>query len=565
MASYNMLPTDDKQYSSDDDSDCSGSSIDEGGDLGLGLGLKPGAISKNPVFVENVHVTNNGAMETTHFVDRRESVSSDPSDSNRGRQPGNSSPTTTAPRRSNSFDKLKWNGGNTTTDPTTNKKRFLFGGRFTTSGVVKSTSSETGEKTYPNFVSSKRNLSVSNDCSRCGGDVIAPIGTSIRQQKLLFEQDKEDLLQKGAVDVELPKYDFPGVSIPCWTQSHQEDLEDKLARAEQEVEILRAELDRCQKQLDAKYRAIQILQKQSQVAQGEHDMSSLKIRELTRGMQQEVAPLVCMGDLSTMGKSRFTLLQERCNRTCKENASLMATLDERTLELKRLHAEKMAVRRERDELLALLDVQERMKYERNRTSQSDDAYSDFSSNEVYLAVLGACNCRQTNPEPCGCAYAAANLRKETIKLREDIELHKGRREEAYTTVDAYRMAFEEQLHRNRSLTMKIAELTAPTEKKFNKAKNVLRWLVRQLNEDLTYDQTIPTVEPLNENGNVSDRNSNDLLKCQNEQEIIAYLLEKLNDKSEALAHQRLAARMLASRTKELEERLHLVDETVPRT
>ena len=39
---------------------------------------------------------------------------------------------------------------------------------------------------------------------------------------------------------------------------------------------------------------------------------------------------------------------------------------------------------------------------------------------LQLAVLGACKCRLSNPEPCGCAHAAANLRKEVAKLREEV-------------------------------------------------------------------------------------------------------------------------------------------------
>ena len=33
-----------------------------------------------------------------------------------------------------------------------------------------------------------------------------------------------------------------------------------------------------------------------------------------------------------------------------------------------------------------------------------------------LAILGACQCRKDNPDPCGCSYAAANLKREVALL-----------------------------------------------------------------------------------------------------------------------------------------------------
>ena len=39
---------------------------------------------------------------------------------------------------------------------------------------------------------------------------------------------------------------------------------------------------------------------------------------------------------------------------------------------------------------------------------------------LQLAVLGACKCRVTSPEPCGCAHAAAALRRELCKLKEQV-------------------------------------------------------------------------------------------------------------------------------------------------
>ncbi len=50
-----------------------------------------------------------------------------------------------------------------------------------------------------------------------------------------------------------------------------------------------------------------------------------------------------------------------------------------------------AIQRERDELLALLDVQERQRYEATKShpSQDDQAYNNFTSAEVKWTLLHA--------------------------------------------------------------------------------------------------------------------------------------------------------------------------------
>lgn len=221
----------------------------------------------------------------------------------------------------------------------------------------------------------------------------------------------------------------------------------------------------------------------------------------------------------------------------------MATLEKRTEELRRVKAEKMALRRENDELLALLDVQERAKYESTRSESSEENYCTFSSTE--LAVLGACRCRISSPDPCGCALAAANLKKNIIKLKDELHLYKNRRDEAYCTVDAYRKAFEEQLQRNKDLNLKLVNITTGRTSSgaltgTSKAKLALRWLIGSLNDD----------ELAESEGNVSSGGP-----AMSEYEFITYLTELLNEKKEALAHQKLAAQVLAERVKVLEDKL----------
>ena len=58
-------------------------------------------------------------------------------------------------------------------------------------------------------------------------------------------------------------------------------------------------------------------------------------------------------------------------------------------------------------------------------------------------------------------------------------------EEAKIVTDTYRMAFEEQLARNRELIKTLAEMTAePQMSRVEKAKGAIRWLIKQLNEGM---------------------------------------------------------------------------------
>ncbi|XP_064630609.1 coiled-coil domain-containing protein 125-like isoform X5 [Lineus longissimus] len=546
----------------------------EGGDLGLGFGLKPGGLPRSPAPERRLsnHVSSpasvtNSEPDLHRDVDRF-IIDSDKSGSKlerscslhcnerdkRGLRYGNNVNVTTK-RSTFSSRRAKTESDTESTIDTRS--------RGTESDDEDSVLTENGEDEFPQFAE-------------------VALGTSIRQQKQLFEHDIHEMYKsytKGTT--QRPRCSTIRGSIhspmtACWGCDDEMDIDEKLKKTELEVEILRNELERCQKQLEAKYKAIQVLHKKSQVAQCEHDVSEHKIREMTHIMEQEINKLQFELEYrqGTLMESQQTWAQ-RFDSVCQENVSLVQLLEDRTEELRRMYAEKMGLARERDELLALLDVKERLKYEQNRQSTpSDDAYGRFSSNE--LAVLGACNCRGSNPDPCGCAYAAANLRKENIKLREEIELHKKRREEAYSTVDAYRMAFEEQLFKNKAMTMKMADLSLPSPNKKKKALGALKWLVKQLNDDeppprqrqnaKNHDDEDAKEMLTNSNDTSPSDNEriySDISGCQSEKEIIQVLLEKLSDKSEVLAQQKIAARMLASRTKELEQKLLLQEDGKP--
>ncbi|KAL8601250.1 hypothetical protein ACOMHN_003194 [Nucella lapillus] len=335
---------------------------------------------------------------------------------------------------------------------------------------------------------------------------------------------------------------------------------------QQEVEELKQDLEICRQRLDAKYNAIAILKKQAEEINHEHVTSEMKAKETSLKLaEQEVNKLQfeLQWRESSFQDSQQTWAQ-RFDRVCQENALLTAQLEARSEELRRANSQKLALRQERDELLALLDIKERNKYERSH-SQLEEDFSHYSTTEVSLcpslpplqfelAVLGACRCRgANNTEPCGCAYAAANLMREVYKLREEAKLILQRREEAYLTVDAYRIAFEEQLHKSRAMTQQLAAM-ATTSSRTVKAKAAIKWLLTVL-----ADEEYPRVKNM-DGAESNKRHDKASLESLTLHELVSLLTDMLHEKKEALIHQKLAGQVLSSRLQEAERKLQSLTE-----
>ncbi len=108
--------------------------------------------------------------------------------------------------------------------------------------------------------------------------------------------------------------------------------------------------------------------------------------------------------------------------------------------------------------------------------------TDEGRGAIELAVLGACACPGCSP--CRCAQAAARLKRQVARSREEAVAACQRAEDAYVVVDAYRNAFEEQLTRNRALTLRVgAAVTAgPGGARGGRMRELVRWVGRQLHE-----------------------------------------------------------------------------------
>ncbi|CAC5383379.1 unnamed protein product [Mytilus coruscus] len=341
----------------------------------------------------------------------------------------------------------------------------------------------------------------------------------------------------------------------------KEEIERKLKTAEEEVEELKCEIEVYQKRLDAKYKAIAILREQSKKLQDFREVQKKKSYIYNHSLEQEVNKLHFELDQKEVSlENSQAIWAERFDNVCRENSSLTSVLEEKNKALQKVAAQNKGLSRERDELLALLDVKERERYMKTCSRSSDDHYNNYTSAEI--AVLGACKCRVTSPEPCGCAHAAAHLRQEVSRLKSQVESHKKRKKEVMLTVDAYRQAFEEQLQKNKVFLSQLTSMAVPGTNKLDRAKAVFRFLLETLNDGkyynngnqfVKYDLMRRTVSNSKlgvcmENGEVDNRPLTD-------RELVLVLTQILHERNEAYAHQKIASQVLAEKVQQLEAQL----------
>ncbi|KAI0214624.1 hypothetical protein LSAT2_000269 [Lamellibrachia satsuma] len=403
-----------------------------------------------------------------------------------------------------------------------------------------------------------------------------------RQNRAACEMEGGDLglgrgLKPGAISKEEPNLEFPPTdrdtisSEKSTVSQWEKTLEIQLNKARQEIECLQKDLLQCRDQLSSKVKVIQMLHSQSLASQTEDKNVISKLKRLNRSLQEEVNRLVF--ELEHKDSSVTTSEQtwtERFNSMATENVTLHDVLQDKTEEMRQLHLSNIALQRERVELLALMEVKERQRYETLSSPTSVDDYNTFSSFE--LAVLGACQCRLQNAAPCSCAQTAANLKRDIRRLKDSVEMHKKHHQEALVTVDAYRVAFEEQLSRNKTFAKKMADVAIATtpvatkslsmEERLDKAKAVLKFLIQTMTGD--FPQQRPSTFPVGtqvwscagfRREGPRAATADEQLVGKTHEELTQILVEMMSERSEALAHQRLAARLLAQHTRELEEKL----------
>ncbi|NXG11030.1 CC125 protein, partial [Sakesphorus luctuosus] len=241
------------------------------------------------------------------------------------------------------------------------------------------------------------------------------------------------------------------------TEVSNEELKQQLWEALEEAEMLKVELEACQRQLQGKDEALRILQSMAVFDKAtSHTKAMLqKTEEEKRTLEKEISILQWEIEFD---QDRFKIIEdtwtEKYDRIYCENAAFKEALKLRTEEVKMLKAENAILNQQCSEFLAMLDVKQQKVVQENMSLNTSDI-TDFTALE--LSVLGACSCSPPEGQPCPCARAAALARKQLLHLREQSESLKKSRDEAFLMADAFRIAFEQQLMQRKDQALRLAE------------------------------------------------------------------------------------------------------------
>lgn len=318
------------------------------------------------------------------------------------------------------------------------------------------------------------------------------------------------------------------------------ELRHRLHETLEEVEILKTELEAFQRQLEGKEEALKILQSMAVLDKAtSHTQAVLqKTIEQKRSLEKEVNALQWEIEFD---HNRFKNIEEswtqKHDRLNCENAVLKETLKVKTEEVKMLKAENAILNQHYLETLTMLDIAQ-LKTAEESTRRGLSGLTEASSLE--LTVLGACLCHGPGGGPCSCAEIAVSTQKTLLQLRQELWLSQKSREEAHMMADAFRIAFEQQLMRKNEQTLKWTQM----DKICEKATKWINW--KNLQDDgLTSPRNKKTFRQKLLSLFSTDNSSKKTKDQDNPQEDLKMLVDLLNDKEAALAHQRKVSYMLA--------------------
>ncbi|XP_071337828.1 coiled-coil domain-containing protein 125 isoform X2 [Trachinotus anak] len=324
----------------------------------------------------------------------------------------------------------------------------------------------------------------------------------------------------------------------------KDELRDRLQEATEMIDMLCCELEVAHRYLEGKYEALKILQGKTILDKATIHTKSLlqKSEERAKALEKEVNSL--QWELSfnqVQMKKCEQSWEQKHNRIVSENKTLTDNLQDRESEIQQLRAENSALSRQCVELLSMLNVKEQRTYQGTKPQYSPGR----DASVLELAVLGACRCLGA-AEACPCSRTAAASRKQLVQLQQELDAQRSRREEAMMVADAFRIAFEQQLRKRSEHFLLLAEANI-LKSHHCKAEGATRSPL------ISVSQRLRGLLP----SSLEMKMPDDLL------ETLYRLLDLLNDKEEALAHQRKVSLMLAHSAEELQRRLHLDSQCQP--
>ncbi|XP_012317645.2 coiled-coil domain-containing protein 125 isoform X3 [Aotus nancymaae] len=283
-----------------------------------------------------------------------------------------------------------------------------------------------------------------------------------------------------------------------------EELRQCLHETLEEVEILKTELEASQRQLRGKEEALKILQSMAILGKAtSHTQAVLqKTMEQKRSLEKEINALQWEIEFD---HNRFKNIEEswiqKYDRLNCENAVLKENLKVKTEKIKMLKSDNAVLNQRYLEALAMLDIKQQKMAQENMCCDK----SGFAE--------------------------ASGL---------ELELLQKSKEEAYVMADAFRIAFEQQLMRKNDQALRLTQM----DKMCKKATKWINW--KHLKEDgflspkskKTFGQRLLGMLP-------SENSSKRMEDQDSPQQVLEMLIDLLNDKEAALAHQRKVSYMLA--------------------
>ncbi|XP_065402424.1 coiled-coil domain-containing protein 125 isoform X3 [Macaca fascicularis] len=283
-----------------------------------------------------------------------------------------------------------------------------------------------------------------------------------------------------------------------------EELRQCLHETLEEVEILKTELEASQRQLRGKEEALKILQSMAILGKAtSHTQAVLqKTMEQNRSLKKEINALQWEIEFD---HNRFKNIEEswihKYDRLNCENAVLKENLKVKTEEIKMLKSDNAVLNQQYLEALAMLDIKQQKMAQENMCCDK----SGFAE--------------------------ASGL---------ELELLQKSKEEAYMMADSFRIAFEQQLMRKNDQALQLTQMA----KMCKKATKWMNW--KHLKEDGFPSPRIKKTFGQRLLGMLPSENSSTRMEDQDSpQEVLKMLIDLLNDKEEALAHQRKVSYMLA--------------------
>ncbi|XP_037981528.1 coiled-coil domain-containing protein 125 [Motacilla alba alba] len=290
------------------------------------------------------------------------------------------------------------------------------------------------------------------------------------------------------------------------TEVSNKELKQQLREALEELEILKVELEASQRQLEGKDEALRILQSMAVFDKAtSHTKAMLQKTEEEKRTLEKVSEINILQWEIEFDQDRFKNVEdawtEKYDRIYCENAALKEALKLRTEEVRTLKAENAILNQQCLEFLAMLDVKQQKVFQENMMFNKSDI-TDFTGLE------------------------AENLKKS--------------KDEAYITADAFRIAFEQQLMQRQEQALRLAEVM-----NLKKETRFAGWRRLRGAERIKLEGNKSSLGQKLSSLLSSEGDCRKVKELDSAHEILRMLIDLVNDKEEALAHQRKVSYMLA--------------------